>query len=242
MSRSVSIRFGSGLIAPLGRSRGPRYMFIGRRDHVSELRGGQDHEEREERDEVDAPRASGAASTQGPVRQRVEQRRHRIADHRPPLERRACRRARCAAPSVANPVRPITRNVPRITSVLGLGLDADAVRALDVATPQRPDDPHHEDHAEDVGRARRTPGTRAPCRNFAESGSWWSISRTTVATKSDEEAEVDHRVHDARRRVAQQRLHPDAATGSPRAGCLALPRWCGGRRACPARSSGPVAR
>ena len=38
--------------------------------------------------------------------------------------------------------------------VLGLGLDADAVRALHVAADDRPQDPDDEDHAEDVGDRR----------------------------------------------------------------------------------------
>ena len=60
LSSSVSIRFGMGFIAPLGRSLSFRYMFIGDVIMCRSFVVGQDHEEREERDDVHAPTATGA--------------------------------------------------------------------------------------------------------------------------------------------------------------------------------------
>ena len=60
LSSSVSMRFGIGFIAPLGRSLVLQVHVHRRREHVAQLRGRQDREEREERDHVRRPTASGA--------------------------------------------------------------------------------------------------------------------------------------------------------------------------------------
>ena len=86
LSSSVSMRFGIGFIAPLGRSRSLQVHVHRRREHVAQLRGRQDREEREERDDVHAP--------QPPVHVRQRVRRpgvdrtptSRVADERPLLE------------------------------------------------------------------------------------------------------------------------------------------------------------
>ena len=49
------MRFGIGFIAPLGRSRSFRYMFIGDVNMWRSFVVGRIDEEREERDDVDAP-------------------------------------------------------------------------------------------------------------------------------------------------------------------------------------------
>ena len=51
-----------------------------------------------------------------------------------------------------------------------------------------------------------------------------------------EEPEVDERVHEAGGGVAQQRLHPDAGAEVAPAAGGGCAWWCGGRRACRARS------
>ena len=77
--------------------------------------------------------------------------------------------------------------------VLGLRLDADAIRTLDVPATDRPHDAAEEDQAgirspnADVRAIRRRrEGTSAA------SGSWWSISSTVVTASRHEEPEVDH--------------------------------------------------
>ena len=105
--------------------------------------------------------------------------------------------------------------------VFGLGLDADAVRALDVAAPDRPDDADEEDDAGEVG-AERVRLVHAAVQELQDSGSWWSISSITVAMNRHEEAEVDEGVHDPGGGVAQQRLHPDAGAEVARGGACTL--------------------
>ena len=104
------------------------------RDHVPQHRGGQDHEEREERDDVDAHAhrcrsssvlrcASRRRSTRTPSRRTTTSR---------SSPRAAAPRAapRCGTPSVTNPVTPMIANVAEDHEVLGLGLDPDPVRPL----------------------------------------------------------------------------------------------------------------
>ena len=102
--------------------------------------------------------------------------------------------------SARKPVTPRTRNVPEDHRVLGLGLDADAVGALRRSGGRWPSTtPIEEQQPGDVADEgvglvdRRRGGTWRP------RGSWWSISRTVVTREQDQEAEVDQRVHDARR-------------------------------------------
>ena len=127
VSRSVSMRFGMGFIAPLGRSLSLQVHVHRRRDHVAQLRGRQDHEERDERGEVDAPQP--AVRVLEPAdRPAVEQRRERVADERPllevgPADERDAQRLGEEAGDRDHEEREQDHRV------LGLGLDADAVRA-----------------------------------------------------------------------------------------------------------------
>ena len=68
--------------------------------------------------------------------------------------------------------------------VFGLGLDADAVRALHVPPADRPADADQERRCRRRRRRPSTPDTSLPCRNLKRSGIWWSISLITVAMNS----------------------------------------------------------
>ena len=77
---------------------------------------------------------------------------------------------------------PISEKRAEDQRVFGLGLDADAVRALHVAAARSPSrSPIEEDDARDVGAGRVRLDTCVPCRNFSGPGIWWSISLITVA-------------------------------------------------------------
>ncbi len=147
------MRFGIGFIAPLGRSLVLQVHVHRRREHVAQLRGGQDHEEREERDDVDAPQpAVRDRRACGPTSRR---RARRAGTRRTTTSRSSgSPSAAMRTPSVKKPVTPMTRNVPRITASSGLRLDADAVRALHVAAGDRPDDADEEHDARELGAGR----------------------------------------------------------------------------------------
>ncbi len=91
--------------------------------------------------------------------------------------------------------------------MLGLGLDADAVGPLDVAAGQGPQDPDHEDHAEEVGggRVALVHGAVEELQRFGELVVDFEHHG---GDEENQEPEVDERVHDAGGRVPQQRLHP----------------------------------
>ena len=97
VSSSVSIRLGIGFIAPLGRSRSFRYMFIGDVNMCRSLVVGRMIEERDEGGEVRRPRASGARPASRADVQ-PSKRRQRVADERPLLEVGPARSTRCATP------------------------------------------------------------------------------------------------------------------------------------------------
>ena len=165
LSSSVSMRFGIGFIAPLGRSRSLQVHVHRRREHVAQLRGRQDREEREERDDVDAPqppvRVARAVCTTRPSTRLGE----RVADERPLLERRpALERDAQAFDEEAGDADDEERAEDH--RVFGLGLDADAVRALHVAAHDRPADADEEHDARRRRRRPSTPGTSWPCRNL----------------------------------------------------------------------------
>ena len=61
LSSSVSIRFGIGFMAPLGRSRSFRYMFSGDVNMWRSIVTGQDRQEHEERDDVERSTRPGAS-------------------------------------------------------------------------------------------------------------------------------------------------------------------------------------
>ena len=75
-----------GFIAPLGRSRSFRYMFIGDVNMWRSFVVGQDHEEREERDDVHRPQPAVRVAERRCADQCVDERRERVADERPLLE------------------------------------------------------------------------------------------------------------------------------------------------------------
>ena len=153
VSSSVSIRFGMGFIAPLGRSVRLQVHVHRRRDHVPQLRGRQDHEERDERDEVQHPHP--AVRVVQRARPTTRRRAPTAGSRRTTTSRtRAGPRARCAAPSVKKPVSADHEERDEDHRVFGLGLDADAVRALDVAAADRPHDADEEDDAGEVGAER----------------------------------------------------------------------------------------
>ena len=128
-----------------------------RRDHVAQLRGGQDHEEGHERSEVHDPqRPVGVLGARRPTTSRTATRAgsRRTTTPRTPGGRPSAMRSA----SVKNPVTAITRNVIEDHGVLGLGLDADPVRPLDVAAADGPHDPGGEHDTDRDRRRRRTPG------------------------------------------------------------------------------------
>ena len=86
VSSSVSIRFGSGFIAPFGRSRSRRYMFSGEVNMCRIIVTGRIDEERHEADHVGDPPSLVPGVEVG---EPVDQAGQRVADERPLLERRA---------------------------------------------------------------------------------------------------------------------------------------------------------
>ena len=93
--------------------------------------------------------------------------------------------------------------------VLGLGLDADAVRALEVAPGDRPHDADGEHHAGEVG-GERVALVHAAVEELEVVGELVVELQHDGGDEQPQEPEVDARVHDAGRRVAQQGLHPHA--------------------------------
>src|SRR5436305_2067099 len=98
---------------------------------------------------------------------------------------------------------------PEDRVVLGPRLAADAVGASDVAAGDGPRHADREHHAHDVGEGavalvrgavEELPGPRELLLDLADDGD----------DEQADEPEVDERVHDARRRVAQQGLHVEA--------------------------------
>ena len=111
--------------------------------------------------------------------------------------------------SAAKPLRPSTEEHAEDHRVLGLGLDADAVGALDVAADDRPADADDEHEAggvadERVGAVDVAVEELHPLRQLVvdlEHGG---------DREQDQEREVDQRVHEPGGGVAQQGLHVDA--------------------------------
>ena len=203
------MRFGIGFIAPLGRSRSLQVHVQRRGEHVAQ------HRDRQDR------RGTTKNATTWTIHQTwcqpcevvdvastsVDE---RVADERPLLERRAGPSTAMRHASVRKPVTPMHEEHAEDQRVLGLGLDADAVRPLDVAADDRPDDADEERERRRRRRRTSSPGTTRRAGTSRSSGSWWLISSDRGDGEQDQEAEVDQRVHDAGGRVAQQRLHVDA--------------------------------
>ena len=129
VSSSVSMRFGIGFIAPLGRSWSLQVHVQRRREHVAQHRDRQDHEEGDERDDVGDPHRPGATSRRSVERPAVDERATAGS-------RRSSTSRSSGVPSTAmrnisatKPVTPMSEERAEDHRVLGLGLDADAVRA-----------------------------------------------------------------------------------------------------------------
>ncbi len=93
--------------------------------------------------------------------------------------------------------------------VLGLRLDADAVRALHVAANERPHDAAEEDEPHQVAEGHVAP-VHVAVQELQLLGHLVVDLEHGGDTEQAEEPEVDHRVHEAGTGVAQQRLHVDA--------------------------------
>ena len=145
LSSSVSIRFGMGFMAPLGRSRSFRYMFSGEVNMWRSIVTGRIATKAKNADHVGDPPDLVPA---GEVAAAVDQARQRVADERPLLEVRAARRRAMRQASAPKPVTRDGEERAEDEGVLGLGLDADAVRALHVAADDRP---HHADEEREAG-------------------------------------------------------------------------------------------
>ena len=156
LSSSVSMRFGIGFMAPLGRSRSFRYMFSGEVNMWRSIVTGRIATKSEEAGDVGDPPDLVAA---GQVAAAVDQARQRVADERPLLE---------VGPAVEGDAPDLGAEAGDADGeeraederVLGLGLDADAVRPLHVAADDRPHDADEEREAGDVADERRSPGRR----------------------------------------------------------------------------------
>ena len=161
VSSSVSIRFGMGFIAPLGRSLSRRYMFIGDVIMWRSFVVGRMIEEGDERGEVRDPhRAVQVAERRcAPA---VEQARQRVADEGPLLVRRGGRSSAMRKPSTMKPGDRDEHEGPEDHGVLGLRLDPDAVGALHVAAARSPRGARRGRRRPRRRPRRRTPGT--PCR------------------------------------------------------------------------------
>ena len=124
--------------------------------------------------------------------------------------------------------------------VFGLGLDADAVGALDVAAHDRPADADEEDHAGEIG-TERVGLVRVAVQELQRARELVVELEQDRRDEQADEAEVDAGVHDARGRIAQQRLHPHAGAevGEAALGVLAVGAAVVGCAA--ARSCGPAA-
>ena len=181
-----------------------------RRDHVAELRGRQDHEERDERERSGCPTATGAACWSA------------LADH----ESNSDESGYPTNDHFSKSGRPSQRDAQRLGEeagdrdheerdedhrVLGLGLDADAVRALEVAAADRPHDADGEDDAGEVG-GERVALVDAAVEELQVVGQLVVELEHDGRDEQPQEAEVDERVHQARRR---DRAGASASTRRP---------------------------
>ena len=92
----------------LGPVAGPQVHVQRRREHVPQHRGRQDHEERDERDDVRRPRCTWCQRRRAcSATSRRTSADERVADERPLLERRAGRRSAMRNASATKPVTPM---------------------------------------------------------------------------------------------------------------------------------------
>ena len=208
VSSDVSARLGSGFIAPFGRSLSLRYMLRGDSEHVAEHRDRQDQQEDDEGQDVGAPQDL-VPGVERAGRTPVDERGQRVADEAPPLEGgRALLRDPHHLGGVAR--QADEQEHPEDHGVLGLGLDPDAVRPLDVAPADGPEHAGEEDQPGGVGDEReRLVGLAV--EELERLGRLVVDLERGGDGEQDEEAEVDQRVHQPRGRVAEEGLHVDAA-------------------------------
>ena len=93
--------------------------------------------------------------------------------------------------------------------MLGLRLDADAVRPLHVAADQSPDDADHEDQAHQIAEGD-VGAVDVAMEELERLGHLVIDLEHGRDPEQAEEPEVDHRVHEPGAGVAEQRLHVDA--------------------------------
>ena len=179
-----------------------------RRDHVPELRGRQDDQERDERSEVDAPQPAVrvAAALLADQPSKSDESGYPTNDHFSNVGTTDLRDAQRLGEEAGERDHEERDEDDR---VLGLGLDPDAVRALDVAPGDRPDDADGEHDAGEVGR-ERVALVHAAVEELQVVGQLVVDLEHDGGDEEPQEPEVDERVHDAGGGVAQQRLHPDA--------------------------------
>ena len=139
--------------------------------------------------------------------------------------------------SVPNPVTASTNSVPRPQQVVALGLDADAVRPLDVAPDERP---RHADQQTEAGHVadQRVALVGRAVQELRALGQQVVDLEDGGDGQQDEEAEVDQRVHEPGGRIAQQGLHVHAGADSRRAvACAFFEPWSPGGPVRPVPSS-----
>ena len=136
-------------------------------------------------------------------RHAVEQLAERVADEAPLLVARLTRSRRCGSASAKKPLTPMSEERAEDERVLGLGLDADAVRALHVAAHDRPHDADQEHQAGEIAE-ERVGQVRAAVQELQVLGQLVVDLEHGGDAEQRQEPEVDHRVHQAGGRVAQQ--------------------------------------
>ena len=212
VSSSVSARLGIGFIAPLGRFLSFRYMFSGDVNMCRSIVIG--------RMARKAMNATTWATHQPLVPRRpasmtdaaVDERAQRVADEAPLLVVHVLALGGLEGDAEhlgGEPADADEEERPEDERVLGLGLDADAVRPLHVAAQDRPHDAADEHEAGGV-TDERVGLVRAALEELEVLGHLVVDLEHRRDAEQHEEAEVDHRVHDAGGRVAQQRAHVDA--------------------------------
>ena len=165
-------------------------MFIGDVNMWRSFVVGQDREEHEERDHVDAPQPAVRVAAACATDHVSTSARERVADERPLLEARAGRSSAMRNASVRKPVTPMHEERAEDHRVLGLGLDADAVRALHVAAHDRPHDAD-EEHQPARSAAERVAPRSVAVQELQRAGELVVELEHHGHDEQDEEAEVD---------------------------------------------------
>ena len=120
-----------------------------------------------------------------------------------------------------------------MSGVLGLGLDADAVRPLHVAAQRSPTRRRPRKTSAGGVADERVRLVRAAVEELEVLGQLVVDLEHRRDAEQHEEPEVDHRVHQPGGRVAQQRAHVDAGAEVAEAALGVLRRRAAGRRRLP---------